>query len=62
MKNFKVQRAETEYNNGNTWEVIDIRFNKVIKTFAKGGDAAAFVRYSEQELEKAEAIWEAWEA
>jgi hypothetical protein len=58
MNNFKVNRAATAYNNGNTWEVVDTRTNEVVRTCSKGGDAAAFVRFYEAELVKSNKLWE----
>ena len=57
MINFKVNKSDTEYNNGNTWEVVDIRTDEVIRTCARGGDAAAFVRYYEADLIEAAKIF-----
>ena len=62
MNNFKVNKASTTYNNGDTWEVVDVRRNEVVKTFSKGGDAAHYVRYAEQQLELAEKQWAEWES
>ena len=58
MNNFKVNKAEIAYNNGNTWEVVDTRTHEVVRTCAKGGDAAAFVRHYEAELLKSNKLWE----
>ena len=62
MNNFKVNKATTTYNNGNTWEVVDVRNDEVVRTCAKGGDAAAFVIHFENELAKSEKQWAEWGA
>ena len=61
MSNFKVNKAATTYNNGETWEVVDVRRSEVVKVFLKGQDAAHYVRYAEQQLAEAKRQWAEWE-
>lgn len=54
----KLRKAEFEYNNGDKWEVVDSRNDKVVGTAKNGSMAKAKVIYFDEQLAKAEKFWE----
>jgi hypothetical protein len=52
-----MEAARLERNESGTFNVIDARNGKTVKCNLRGYKAAAYVRYYNQEVKKAEAFW-----
>ena len=59
MKNeaYQIQNIE-----GLKFNVVDTRFNKVVKRNLNGAKARAYAEFCNQELAKAESQWATWDA